>query len=242
MITAASVFLALPSSCVNEEYDITKIDTTVSVGGDALVFPLGSTEQLKLKTLLSEDDFQYITSLEGGVYGFKMSDSMDLSDDIPDLTSELKIDPVTIDESFDENLGDIDLSDLTIDAQSIENNITFDGVDVPDIVIPSERFEESVATGIWEYTPSSDQMDMTEGFGTNDIAFDGLLDPADEFSDLLAGLPGDQAIQIPDAMIPGITLTTPENLSVYEILNNRQLVLLEDAIAPVQARFEKGEK
>lgn len=206
VITAASVFLALPSSCVNEEYDITKIDTTVSVGGDALVFPLGSTEQLKLKTLLSEDDFQYITSLEGGVYGFKMSDSMDLSDDIPDLTSELKIDPVTINESFDENLGDIDLSDLTIDAQSIENNITFDGVDVPDIVIPSERFEESVATGIWEYTPSSDQMDMTEGFGTNDIAFDELLDPAYEFSDLLAGLPGDQAIQIPDAMIPGITL------------------------------------
>lgn len=42
--------------------------------------------------------------------------------------------------------------------------------------------------------------------------------------------------------IPGITLTTPENLSVYEILRNRQLVLLEDAIAPVQARFEKKEK
>ena len=42
--------------------------------------------------------------------------------------------------------------------------------------------------------------------------------------------------------LPGITLTTPENLSVYEILKNKQLVLLEDAIAPVQARFEKKGK
>ena len=52
----------------------------------------------------------------------------------------------------------------------------------------------------------------------------------------------DEKLELSARNIPGITLTTPENLSVYEILNNRQLVLLEDAIAPVQARFEKGEK
>ncbi len=39
--------------------------------------------------------------------------------------------------------------------------------------------------------------------------------------------------------IPGITLTTPERLSVYEILRHKQLVLLESAVAPVHARFEK---
>ena len=42
--------------------------------------------------------------------------------------------------------------------------------------------------------------------------------------------------------LPNVTLTTPERLSVYEILKNKQLVLLQDAIAPVQARFvAKGE-
>ncbi len=42
--------------------------------------------------------------------------------------------------------------------------------------------------------------------------------------------------------LPGVTLTTPDRLSVYEILRNRQLVLLEDAVAPVEARFvSKGE-
>ena len=35
---AAAVFIALPQSCVNEEYDITKIDKTVAFGGEELVF------------------------------------------------------------------------------------------------------------------------------------------------------------------------------------------------------------
>ena len=39
--------------------------------------------------------------------------------------------------------------------------------------------------------------------------------------------------------VPGITLTTPDRLSVLEILRHKQLVLLEGAVAPVQARFEK---
>lgn len=39
--------------------------------------------------------------------------------------------------------------------------------------------------------------------------------------------------------IPGITLTTPDRLSVYEILRHKQLVLLEGAVESVQARFQK---
>lgn len=37
--------------------------------------------------------------------------------------------------------------------------------------------------------------------------------------------------------LPNVILTTPDRLSVYEILKNKQLVLLQDAIAPVEARF-----
>ncbi len=39
--------------------------------------------------------------------------------------------------------------------------------------------------------------------------------------------------------IPGLTVITPERLSVLEILKHKQLVILEDALAPVQARFAK---
>ena len=39
--------------------------------------------------------------------------------------------------------------------------------------------------------------------------------------------------------IPGLTLATPDRLSVLEVLRHKQLVLLEGAVSPVQARFEK---
>lgn len=104
-IAAAAFSIALPLSCVNEEYDMSKIDTTVSVGGDALVFPLGSTEQLKLETLLSEEDFKYITSLDG-VYGFTMDGEYNVpEEDIPDFSGALHIDPVSIDEEFNISMG-----------------------------------------------------------------------------------------------------------------------------------------
>ena len=41
--------------------------------------------------------------------------------------------------------------------------------------------------------------------------------------------------------IPGLAFTTPDQLSVLEILRHKQLVLLEGAVEPVQARFAKGE-
>ncbi len=37
--------------------------------------------------------------------------------------------------------------------------------------------------------------------------------------------------------IPGLTLTTPDRLSVLEVLKHKQLVLVEGAVEPVQARF-----
>ncbi|MDR0238962.1 MAG: 50S ribosomal protein L4 [Deltaproteobacteria bacterium] len=39
--------------------------------------------------------------------------------------------------------------------------------------------------------------------------------------------------------IPGITLTTAEGLNVYDILKHKQLVLLQEAVEPIQARFAK---
>ena len=38
--------------------------------------------------------------------------------------------------------------------------------------------------------------------------------------------------------VPGITLTTPDQLSVYEILKHKQLVLLEGAVEPVETRLK----
>lgn len=49
----------------------------------------------------------------------------------------------------------------------------------------------------------------------------------------------DEALSRSARNIPGLTLTTPDRLSVLEVLRHKQLVLLEGAVSPVQARFEK---
>lgn len=41
---------------------------------------------------------------------------------------------------------------------------------------------------------------------------------------------------------PGIVMTTPEQLSVLEILNHKQLVIMEDAVEKIVHRFEKKEE
>ena len=52
-------------------------------------------------------------------------------------------------------------------------------------------------------------------------------------------IPGaDKTLELSSRNIQGITLTTPEGLSVYEILKHPQLILLESAVEPVQARLK----
>lgn len=50
---------------------------------------------------------------------------------------------------------------------------------------------------------------------------------------------GNETLERSSRNIPGISLTTPESLSVYEILKHKQLVLLLDSVAPIEARFAK---
>ncbi len=50
---------------------------------------------------------------------------------------------------------------------------------------------------------------------------------------------GDDKLTLSARNIPGITISTPSRLSVYEILKHKQLVLLENAVETVQARFQK---
>ena len=52
---------------------------------------------------------------------------------------------------------------------------------------------------------------------------------------------GDEALFRAARNIPGISVSTPDKLSVLEILSHRQLVLLEKAVKPVEARFSVKE-
>lgn len=58
-------------------------------------------------------------------------------------------------------------------------------------------------------------------------------------SKALMVIPGaDEKLELSARNIPGITVTTPDQLSVYEILKHPQLVVLEGAIAPIETRLK----
>ena len=214
--TAIAVLaLALPSACVNEEYDLTNVDTTVSFGGDALVFPLGSTEQLKLKTLLSEEDYKYITSLNGKELGFSLNDSKQF-DEFPDLTSGLDIEPVTITKNVPIDFGNIDLNDITIDGEELDYDVTFDGMDVPQDEIDVPRTSSSVSTGIYdEYNLDRSQMRLP--LEDRVMSFPGLYNP----EELLGGMP-----EIPDEYLQNVDIPAmPLDRSTFNV--NVELMLPE---------------
>ena len=181
-IAAAVMLFALPQSCVNEEYDISKIDTTVSFGGEALVFPLGSTARLTLKTLLPEEDFDYITSqLQGqdeGVYGFSMSGEMnDLGDAIPDISemlsiADMEVNPEPIEYELNYNMDGMKIDETVFPEPdgtgSNPGEISFDSLkDMPDLdeMMPTEPIEgPSVTVETAKYYPTEDQLDMSAHF------------------------------------------------------------------------------
>ena len=181
-IAAAVMLFALPQSCVNEEYDISKIDTTVSFGGDAMVFPLGSTARLTLKTLLPEEDFDYITSqLQGqdeGVYGFSMSGEMnDLGDAIPDISemlsiADMEVNPEPIEYKLNYNMDGMKIDETVFPEPdgtgSNPGEISFDSLkDMPDIdeMMPTEPIKgPSVTVETAKYYPTEDQLDMSAHF------------------------------------------------------------------------------
>ncbi len=47
-----------------------------------------------------------------------------------------------------------------------------------------------------------------------------------------------EKVELSARNIPGLTIMTPAQLSVYEILKHPQLILLEGAVAPVEARLK----
>ena len=52
-------------------------------------------------------------------------------------------------------------------------------------------------------------------------------------------IPGaDEKLELSARNLPGITVTTPDQLSVYEILKHPQLIVLEGAIAPIETRLK----
>lgn len=154
------------ASCVNEAYDPENIDTEITVAQSGLAIPLGSTKQLKVKDLLKDLDGDILSQLDGA-YAIQVSDKMSLADKLPDLDEMLKIDDISINESFDFSIDAFDQDDLTIAGQTISKDISFGNDIDADVDIPPFSADESISLGLYDYAKKIKDIDL--GKGISDI-------------------------------------------------------------------------
>lgn len=99
-------------SCVDENYDLSKLNTEITVGGDSLTVPVGETAKLTMKDLLGDNAVTFLKTAADGSYYISFSDQKDVSPSMPAINTSL-------------NLGgtapsvEIELFDLTAAAAAI---------------------------------------------------------------------------------------------------------------------------
>ncbi|MEG2177339.1 MAG: hypothetical protein RRY15_00480 [Bacteroidales bacterium] len=108
----------LNTQCKNKEYDLSQgINTDMQIGGDSLMFPIGTTDTLRLSTFLNTADISMLTILADGSYALLMADSMNVV--VPEL-----------------NASDLTMADVVVE-QFLNIPLALDGNSPP---LPSPRF------------------------------------------------------------------------------------------------------
>lgn len=88
MLLAVAVGAA---SCVDENYDLSKLNTEITVGGDSLTVPVGETAKLTMKDLLGETSLDFLQKEADGSYKISVSDQMNGSSSLPAINTALDL-------------------------------------------------------------------------------------------------------------------------------------------------------
>ncbi len=152
--------VALASSCVNEEYDMSgdRLNLEVTPFQKGLAVPLGSTGQIKLADLLKDVNSDILNSADG-LYSIGYSGSQQFDDELKSMTDLIKIEDVDFSKPILFQLNNADLSDVRIPAQdyTFPHRMTTD-VNIPDMVIPSKTEKLDVMANLDQYIPDEAEM------------------------------------------------------------------------------------
>lgn len=124
-------------SCVDDRYDLDKLNTEMTLGGDSLTVPLGSTDTIRLGDILDVEDEEMLKTLEDGGYGLQMKDS--LSVEVPQIDkSQLTLQNQVFSQSHQISFSDMSLEDFSIpgivvNSEVLLNTLTSKVVDSTDI-------------------------------------------------------------------------------------------------------------
>lgn len=146
-------------SCVNEEYDVDDLNTEITIAGEGLSLPLGSTKQLTLKSLLSDMDADMLQVLDGGAYALRINDTLGLGDQLPDLKDMMNIPDVDFESVSKYSLSSMDASTMEINEQDFEYGFKIMNDDIhTDVKLPDVSEKHKDPTGVWEYGKAARDM------------------------------------------------------------------------------------
>lgn len=147
------------TNCVSDDYNLSKgINTDISIGGDSLSFPLGSTQKIYLDSLLKGQNLDILTKIDS-IYSIHLKDSMQLKINSISPVS-FSIVPIVI-PPISTSFTDVKIPDFQFNTIDIESLLPIPQVTVdPNMVKPinesySHEFSiTTLPTQIKKYTTS----------------------------------------------------------------------------------------
>jgi len=162
LLTAATLLI---NSCVDPMYDMAEgVNTEISVGGDNLAIPIGSTDTIRLGDFLSSDDMEFLKTMEDGGYGMTISDSLSLDDILKDLdVDKLKFDDQIFNQITTVSFGDIDVSDFVIPGFTKNEtlNMNIPTVEIGDIV-PAVNMNQDFTVSFSDYALDDSKLEIQD--------------------------------------------------------------------------------
>lgn len=216
------LMLLMSVSCVNEAYeiDMDKINLEVSVFQEGLIVPVGSTDVIRVKDLVSmlDEEYQkYFEAREKGVYSIYFADSYDFSDSLDVLKEMVEIEDIDFSQDIRFSLSDVDVSDVRIDAfEEVFEERLADAFEVPElpVFLVDETYE--IGTGMYEYAIDPEDR-VVEFEPVNHVESlvsipEGFVIPEEYRND-------DEIAIYPGISVPGVTLTVAESFGpkLYEL-------------------------
>ncbi len=139
--------IVLSASCVNEEYDMSngKLNLEITPFQGGLSLPLGSTEQIRMKDLLSDANSD-VLQVENGAYVVKYDGSFDMGDGLSSLKNHMNVNVPNMDFSQIITFRLEDVEDPGFVPDTPDHELIIDKVDA----VISEKFEaELLPAGIF---------------------------------------------------------------------------------------------
>lgn len=155
---ACSAFFCM-TSCVEEAYDLDNINLEVTLGQSGLALPIGNTKQLKVNDLVEELDQDILTQING-TYALKVADTLDLSNNLPDINEMLHINDISVRERFQYALDDLSADGMSIDPTNFNTKLDLSKELAINMDVPRTKANEKIKLGLYDYAAKIKDIDL----------------------------------------------------------------------------------